>query len=100
MSPLPIDVDARAISESQRAWRWFLRRSPRTAARFQAEIDRAIAEIAAKPKHWARYLHGTRAYRLHKFRHLVVYVERPAEVIVVAVAHTSRRPGYWRRRLP
>jgi toxin ParE1/3/4 len=97
---MPVDVDPRAIAEGRRAWRWFARRSPSTAARFQAEFDRAIADIGTNPSSHPPYIHGTRYYRLHNFRHIVVYVELPHEVKEVAVAHTSRRPGYWRRRLP
>jgi hypothetical protein len=46
---MPVDVDRRAIAEGRRASRWFARRSPSTASRFQAEFDRAIADIGANP---------------------------------------------------
>ena len=100
MSPVPVDIDRRAIAEARKAWRWFVSRSSSTADRFQAEIDRAIVEIGLDPKRWPRYLYGTRYFRIRKFRHIVVFLEMPPAVKVIAVAHTSRRPGYWRRRLP
>jgi hypothetical protein len=31
--------------------------------------------------------------------YLVVYALRGDEIIVLAIAHTSREPGYWRERL-
>ena len=30
----------------------------------------------------------------------IVYVELDTEVLVLAVAHGRRRPGYWRERVP
>lgn len=40
----------------------------------------------------------TRRLLLPRFPYQIVYRSAPAEIIVVAVAHTNRRPGYWRRR--
>lgn len=34
------------------------------------------------------------------FRYRVLYLVRPDELVVVAFAHASRRPGYWTDRLP
>jgi hypothetical protein len=31
--------------------------------------------------------------------YLVVYAILPDQIVVLAVAHTSRKPGYWRERL-
>jgi len=100
MSPKPIDFDRRAIAETRKAWLWYARRSPSSAARFQAEFDRAVAEITANPRRWPRHALGTRYFRLTRFPYLVIYAESRRLVKVIAVAHTSRRPGYWRRRLP
>jgi toxin ParE1/3/4 len=75
-------------------------RSAKTAARFQDQIDRAVAEIGATPDRWSPHLYGTRAFKLRKFPYLVVYLPTANVVQVIAVAHGLRRPGYWRRRLP
>jgi plasmid stabilization system protein ParE len=40
-----------------------------------------------------------RKFRLRTFRYNVIYVVDETEVIVVAVAHHRRRPGYWQGRL-
>jgi hypothetical protein len=39
-------------------------------------------------------------WRLHRFPYRVVSLETGSDVLVVAVAHDRRRPGYWTRRLP
>ena len=62
--------------------------------------DGAGREIAAAPNQWSPHLYGTRTFHLHKFPYLVVSLNSGTVVNVLAVAHGSRRPGYWRRRLP
>jgi hypothetical protein len=37
---------------------------------------------------------------LRRFRYRLVFFELADEVRVVAVAHTRRKPGYWKDRLP
>jgi toxin ParE1/3/4 len=48
---------------------------------------------------WAEYLYGTRRYVLRHFPHLVLYLLRDARVIIVAIAHGKRRPGFWAKRV-
>ena len=36
---------------------------------------------------------------LRRFPYAVVVRESAEEVLVIAFAHTARRPGYWRHRL-
>lgn len=42
---------------------------------------------------------GVKRLLLRRFPYAVVVIEHPAETIVIAFAHTARRPGYWRRRI-
>jgi plasmid stabilization system protein ParE len=42
---------------------------------------------------------GTRHTPIGDFRHDIVYIVREDLLIVVAVAHHRRRPGYWLDRL-
>jgi len=78
-----------------------MKRSPDAAVRFDAEVERALAQIIAAPKRWAAGPHSTRRFLLRQFPYILIYRERPssAGIQIVAVAHTSRRPGYWRTRL-
>jgi hypothetical protein len=31
--------------------------------------------------------------------YLVVYAVLPDQLVIIAIAHTSKRPGYWRQRV-
>jgi plasmid stabilization system protein ParE len=40
----------------------------------------------------------TRRTLVARFPYHVVYRLRPTEIVIVAVAHLKRRPGYWKNR--
>jgi hypothetical protein len=42
--------------------------------------------------------HGTRKFVLQRFPFNIFYLSRETEIVVVAVAHQKRRPGYWSSR--
>ena len=89
-----------ALLDAWEARRWYAELDPRTAASFLAELDHAREQVIAQPDRWPIYLHGTRRYRLRRFPYLLVYRSAPERIIVLAVAHAKRRPGYWKTRQP
>jgi plasmid stabilization system protein ParE len=40
----------------------------------------------------------TRRTLVARFPYQVVYWLRPTEIVIVAIAHLKRRPGYWKNR--
>src|SRR5258708_5244911 len=96
-----VELHPRAIEEARHARRRYARVSQALAARFMAELDAGIAAIGAAPASFAPHLHGTRFRRMPSFPYLLIYLEvDPNTVLLLAVMHAGRRPGYWRRRLP
>jgi plasmid stabilization system protein ParE len=88
-----------AIEEAEAAARWYAERSSNAASGFADEIDAAIAAIEQNPEAWPSYDHGTRHYLLRRYPFSVVYRIEATRILVVAVAHGHRRPGYWASRL-
>jgi plasmid stabilization system protein ParE len=88
-----------AIEEAVSATRWYRERSPLAATRFVAELNQVIDRIFEAPHRWPRSTRGTRKLKLPCFPFLVIYREVDGAVLILAVAHGSRRPGYWRSRL-
>jgi len=89
-----------ASIEYDAAFDWYLQRSEEAARDFDAEVDRAIQLIIESPQRWPMGPYGTRRFLLRRFPFFLIYRERsPREIQIVAVAHTSRRPGYWRQRM-
>jgi plasmid stabilization system protein ParE len=73
--------------------------SPSLAAAFLDEVERAVARISTFPEHGSPYLAGTRRVVLRRFPFSVVYSREAEGLLVVAIAHQHRRPGYWRDRV-
>lgn len=93
-----LDVLDAAAEEAREAARWYAARNPLAAAGFELEVRRAFHEIAEAPSMWPVHFEGTRRFLLHRFPYEVVYCVRGEHVLVVAIAHCKRRPGYWRDR--
>ena len=68
-------------------------------ADFLYEVREAAIEAARNPDHGSTYSRHTRRRRLKRFPHWLVYVPSGDGIKVMAVAHPSRRPGYWADRL-
>ncbi|MGO9126371.1 MAG: type II toxin-antitoxin system RelE/ParE family toxin [Terriglobales bacterium] len=89
-----------AAAEYDAAFDWYRARSPDAALRFDFEVERAVAQIVASPHRRPLGPYGTRKFLLSRFPFVLFYRERGIEGIqIVAVAHTSRRPGYWKQRV-
>jgi plasmid stabilization system protein ParE len=95
-----VEFHDEASVEYDAAFDWYLARSTEAALDFDAEVYRALSDIASAPQRWAVGQHSTRRYLLRKFPYILVYRERVDDIQIIAVAHTSRRPGYWKKRLP
>ena len=88
-----------ALQEAEAAARWYAARSVAAAAAFSSEIDGAESAIVRLPEAWPPFDHGTRRYLLQRFPFSVVYRVEERRILIVAVAHARRRPGYWRSRI-
>lgn len=95
-----VELHEEAAAEYDAAFDWYLERSPDAALKFDAEVDRALAQILQAPQRWVAGPHQTRKFLLRQFPFTLIYRGRVSgDIQVVAVAHTSRKPGYWKQRL-
>lgn len=63
--------------------------------RFFAEVRRAERLIAEFPESAEEIRPGIRKRLLRKFRYSLIYSVEQDGVLILAVAHQSRRPEYW-----
>ena len=78
------------------SFRWYAERSPRAAEGFEAEFARALDAIAASPERYPLCDDRHRFYLLKRYPFQIIYRRASADRwLIVAVAHTSRRPDYW-----
>jgi plasmid stabilization system protein ParE len=99
MASKPLEFHLQAELEYLSALEWYQERSATAAINFESAFDRAIRTISKAPHRWPIYLAGCRRYALHQFPFIIVYSILPSHILVLAVAHGHRRPGYWRDRL-
>jgi len=87
-----------ARAELRTARAWYEERSPMSAAALAQEIDQAISQLANAPMRYPLAEYGTRRLVLPRFPFSIFYRVVTTEIVIVAVAHHKRRPGYWRQR--
>lgn len=69
------------------------------AAKFDQAVQKAEALAAEFTEMGMPYKHGTRRVIPGRFKFSIVYVTRPDEIVVIAVAPFKRKQGYWRSRV-
>ena len=72
---------------------------PELGSRFRAAVDSAFDRIEMWPLSGGKAGGIARMCLVKRFPYGVVYVPRESEIVIVAVMHLHRRPGYWKKRL-
>ncbi|WIY83090.1 type II toxin-antitoxin system RelE/ParE family toxin [Propionimicrobium sp. PCR01-08-3] len=93
-----------ADAEFLDAVRYYEERERGLGAEFDAAAAGAVEDIARNPEAWPIFpgwtrLPVVRTRKLRGFPYRVVYFTRDDQLMVVAFAHQSRRPGYWKSRV-
>ena len=99
MAHYSIRHDPLAVDELEEAANWFEQQEPGASAKFMAAVKAKLVEIASSPRRWAIEKDGTRHALLRPFKYVIVFRESYSTIEIIAYAHTSRRPRYWRKRL-
>lgn len=99
-----VSVSREAATELEEAASWYEQEEVGLGERLINAFEQAI-ELLEEPNpplvpanHDAAES-GAKQLILHRFPFSLVTIERNQAIIVVAFAHHSRKPGYWRRRL-
>lgn len=96
-------VHALADEDLAEAARWYGKQSEGLDDEFEAEVLAALDVIAEAP--WAfRQWEDTpeiRVFPMERFPFLIAYTPLPGgeALLILAIAHSSRQPGYWLDRL-
>jgi len=73
---------------------------PGQGARFAAAVEEATARALAFPLSGSPATPSIRRVIVKNFPFSIVYRPEADGIVVFAVAHQSRLPGYWRNRVP
>jgi len=100
----PLRVEAEAEAELWSAADWYDSSRPGLGGEFLAAVRDKLDQVQEQPEA-APFAPDvpegipTRQARVRRFPYLVVYLDLPKELWVVAFAHLSRDPGYWHERV-
>jgi plasmid stabilization system protein ParE len=65
---------------------------------FLGDVQRGVDLLRERPQLGRSMGRGLRQALLTRFPFSLIYALEPEAVLIVAVAHQRRRPGYWRTR--
>jgi plasmid stabilization system protein ParE len=99
MKSKPLRFHPRAEQEYLTALEWYRERSLLAATTLERVLEHAILKIQEAPQRWPIYFRNFRKYTLRQFPFAIVYRELSSEIVVIAVAHGRRQPGYWEDRV-
>ena len=66
---------------------------------FVREFERSAKLLGRYPQFGTKWRGPARRLPLRRYPYSIVYVVHASEIRVIAIAHQSRRPGYWRGRV-
>jgi plasmid stabilization system protein ParE len=83
------------------AYLFYEQQQPGLGKVFLNEILSAFKRIKSYPESWPPFSKRTRRYLTNKFPYGIIYQVRvkDKEILIVAIAHLHREPGYWKDRL-
>jgi toxin ParE1/3/4 len=96
---LPLTIHPDVYNEVSDAFRWYEGHARGLGEDFIAELDDALALVQRMPNTWPILSSPFRRFLLKRFPFGVIYTPRETEILVVAVMHLSRKPGYWQQRV-
>lgn len=93
-----------ARRELDEAIDWYEQAAPGLGTDFFDEVEVAVREACEHPTRWPLFPTVDSALEVHRrslrrFPYSLAWLIEPDQVVVLAVAHARRRPGYWVDRL-
>lgn len=90
---------SQAQEEINEAFDWYFKRSREAADAFLGEVGKSLNRIVSGPRHFPLFTKSTRRLVMHGFPYAVIFQEKDETILVIAVSHAKRRPGYWKARI-
>jgi plasmid stabilization system protein ParE len=87
-----------ALAEYQEAAFYYAEIDPQLASRFVEAVEHSIELILEQPQRWRDVDDGIRRCLTRVFPYAILYSLENDYVLIVAVMHCSREPGYWKPR--
>jgi len=101
---MPLPIHPEALMELDHAMAWHERERVGYGLALLDEVSTKVEQAARFPRSGTPLVgfeprHDVRKHAVRRFRYVVITAVVDETLTVVAVAHTSREPGYWCDRL-
>ncbi len=87
-----------ALEEYNAAGFYYAHKEPGLDLRFIIAVENAIKRILDDPLRYRIFDKDVRRCLTRTFPYAILYTIEDDSILVIAVAHLSREPGYWKRR--
>ncbi len=87
-----------ALDEFEAAAHYYAGCQTGLGQRFIASVESSLQLLAESPTRWRVFEQDVRHHLVHCFHYMVHYSIELDYVLIIAVMHCSREPGYWRDR--
>ena len=88
-----------ALAEYEEAACYYGGRHDRLGHCFIDEVEFTIRQILEEPLRWRVFEEDIRRCLTSRFPYAILYTVEPDYVLIIAVMHCRREPGYWHHRL-
>jgi plasmid stabilization system protein ParE len=90
---------AEAAAEYAEAKAYYTDIRPELGQRFEAEMEELIQTVCQDPQRYRQHDPPLRRHFGRTFPYAVIYLEEADRIVIFAVMHMRRRPGYWKSRV-
>jgi len=88
-----------ALTKYSEAVEFYSQRRVELAQAFINAVEEAIFRIVDSPTRWAFVEEDIRRCLTRQFPYGILYTVEEDYILIVAVMHCSREPGYWKKRV-
>lgn len=88
-----------ARNELNQAVDYYENQQQKLCLEFLKETYYTIQRIIEFPEAFSKQSENTRKCITNRFPFVVIYQIKKDEIFIAAIAHLSRKPGYWKERL-
>lgn len=96
---IPVDFTSEAKEDLFDAVDYYEDKERGLGCRMRDEISSILNIVSSAPYLWRERVEGYRRVNCPVFPYYVAYVIRDGVIVVVAVAASRRKPGYWHARI-
>ena len=96
---MTVDLTSEAKNDLFDAVDYYEDKEPGLGKRLRDEVASMLNTVASAPYLWRERAVGYRRVNCPVFPYYVAYVIRDGVIIVIAIASSRRKPGYWHDRM-